>query len=62
MPILGIYAAAAWQTRGSLLRQWRQPAFWLATTVCGVLALSWCRELMIDLPHLFSFLTPGPLL
>jgi 4-amino-4-deoxy-L-arabinose transferase-like glycosyltransferase len=52
MPLLGIYAAAAWTARRTLLTQWRRPAFWLAGTLCLVLALSWWRELPIDIARL----------
>lgn len=52
MPVLGIYAAAAWTARSTVLTHWRRPAFWLAGTLCLVLALSWCRELPIDIARL----------
>jgi len=52
MPLLAVYAAAAWSARGELLVQWRRPAMWLAGGLCLVLALSWCRELSIEIARL----------
>ncbi len=52
MPLLAVYAAAAWTARGELLVQWRRPAMWLAGGLCLVLALNWCCELSIEITRL----------
>jgi 4-amino-4-deoxy-L-arabinose transferase-like glycosyltransferase len=57
IPLLAIYAAAAWTAQTSLLGQWRRPQFWLAACVCILLAASWARELVIEIPRLLSLVT-----
>jgi 4-amino-4-deoxy-L-arabinose transferase-like glycosyltransferase len=52
MPLLAVYAAAAWTARGELITQYRRPAAWLAGALCLVLAVSWCRDLIIEVPRL----------
>jgi 4-amino-4-deoxy-L-arabinose transferase-like glycosyltransferase len=52
MPLLAVYAAAAWTARGELVTQYRRPAAWLAGGLCLVLAISWCRDLAIEIPRL----------
>jgi hypothetical protein len=48
MPIVMIYAAAAWSARGTLLANWRTWQFAAAALVCLVLLAAWGRELVIE--------------
>jgi 4-amino-4-deoxy-L-arabinose transferase-like glycosyltransferase len=48
MPIVMIFAAAAWSGRGTLLANWRTWPFAAACAVCFVLLAAWGRELVIE--------------
>jgi len=48
MPLVAVYAAAAWTGAGEISQQWRRPAFWSATATCGVLTASWAWELWVE--------------
>jgi hypothetical protein len=48
MPLVAVYAAAAWTGGGEITKQWRRPAFWAAAIICGVLIASWGVELWVE--------------
>jgi len=48
MPLIGVFAAVAWESPAKVLAQWRRPALWLAGGFCVLLAASWCRELVVE--------------
>jgi 4-amino-4-deoxy-L-arabinose transferase-like glycosyltransferase len=48
MPLIGIWAAAAWTGRERLFQQWRNPRAWTAAIICGILAASWIREVWVE--------------
>lgn len=48
MPLVGMFAAAAWVNRQSLLSRWKQPAVVLAAAFSLVLVVYWCGELLVE--------------
>jgi 4-amino-4-deoxy-L-arabinose transferase-like glycosyltransferase len=49
MPLLFVYAGAAWTGRADLVTSGRRPACWAACLICLVLMASWGRELFVEL-------------
>jgi len=48
MPLVGMFAAAAWCGRGEIVRHWRQPRVLLAAGVSLVLLAYWASELVTE--------------
>jgi hypothetical protein len=48
MPIVMIYAAAAWIGRSEVLSRWRSWRFWTAALICSVLAASWVIDIVFE--------------
>jgi 4-amino-4-deoxy-L-arabinose transferase-like glycosyltransferase len=52
MPLVFVYAAAAWTARGEVFGNWRRPSFWAAGVVCGLLAANWTYEILTEMGRL----------
>lgn len=48
MPLVGVFAAAAWTARRTLLAHWNQPRMLMAFGVCLLLLAVWVQELMVE--------------